>query len=200
MHAHPREGGLGLLNPKRPCYIDSMMTSLLQEITKHRTLAPEAEQFIKALEGTIKQDLWGSAGGYWSEESIERIRATAMTKLNAQLIGGSVADVQQGWTEVVRDFHRSNWGEVRLEKKPVKPETKEQKIFWELFSYIWVLLQATLVTKTAVFYFGIKSAQEDDTSGNVYVILAILFSFVSLGWFGYRRHKKNKMHKAEGAE
>lgn len=164
---------------------------LLEEFKKHQEPSVEVIRFIEGLESSIASDLWQSAGGHWSSDSIEKIKNKAMKSFADQLTRTS--DIQDAWINVVRDFHIAHWGEIPLLKKEKKPETKEQKIFWELFSYIWVLLQATLVTKTAIFYFGIKSAQDDDSSGRVYVVLAILFSFFSLGWFGYRRHKKKSM-------
>lgn len=147
---------------------------------------------MSQLEASCAQDLWQSAGGNWSSESIEVFRKLAMEKLAAYLKGDSRSDYEEAWKEVVRDFHRNYWGEVRLKKKEKKPESQEKQIFWELFSYIWVMIQATLVTKTAVFYFGLKSAQEDSIEGKVYVTLAILFSFVSLIWFAYRKSRNSK--------
>lgn len=113
-----------------------------------------------------------------------------MKKLAAQVRGESRQDFLSAWSDVVRDFHRNYWNERRLLKKEVKPKTEEQKIFWELFSYIWMLLQAALVTKTAVFYFGIRSTEDDSMEGKIYVILAILVSFGSLFFFAYRKSKK----------
>lgn len=166
-----------------------MTSSIKDEFQKHRQLSQEGADFLVRLEATLAQDLWRSAGGHWSAASIEKIRSEAMIKLASSLKGESLADYQEAWAEVVRDFHRNYWGEVRLLKKEKKPETEEKRIFWELFSYIWILLQATLVTKTAIFYFGVKSAQEDTSEGKIYVLLAILFSFISLAWFAYRKSK-----------
>jgi len=152
--------------------------------------------FLMALENTIAQDLWKSAGGHWSSASIEIFRAKAMEELALRVSGDDRESYEKAWAEVVRDFHREQWGEKRLLKKEKKAPTEEDRTFWELFSYIWILLQATFITKTAVFYFGIKSAQEDDSEGKIYVLLAILFSFISLGWFAYRKSRhKNKDSK-----
>ncbi|KYG65932.1 hypothetical protein AZI86_02350 [Bdellovibrio bacteriovorus] len=169
-----------------------MSQSLNHLFESHTPASPEGGEFLKELERSISQDLWKSAGGPWSESSENIFRQRAMEKLAKAVHGTTREDYQKAWNEVVRDFHQNYWGEKRLLKKEKKPKTEEQKIFWELFSYIWMMLQATLVVKTAVFYFGIKSANEDSTEGKIYVTLAILFSFVSLFFFAYRKSKKNK--------
>lgn len=169
-----------------------MTKSLYDIFSSHRKASPEGVIFLRELESSASEDLWKSAGGHWSESSIEKIRLTAMKRLAEELLGDSASDYQQSWALVVRDFHTSFWDECRLQKKEKKKQTEEQKIFWELFSYIWMLLQAALVTKTAVFYFGIKSTEDRGTEGKVYVVLAILFSFASLMFFAYRKSKKNK--------
>lgn len=172
-----------------------MAQTLIEEFKKLHPVTSVAQGFLSQLEGTIAQDLWKSAGGFWSESSIEKFRALAMQKLAALLKEDTFESYQAAWVEVVRDFHQNCWGESRLPKKEKKAQTEESRVFWELFSYIWVLLQAVFITKTAVFYFGIKSAQEEDSAeGKIYVLLAILFSFVSLIWFAYRKSKKHE-HK-----
>ncbi|KHD88253.1 MAG: hypothetical protein OM95_10130 [Bdellovibrio sp. ArHS] len=167
-----------------------MSHSLQDEFKLHKDLSPEGAAFLAELERNIAQDLWQSAGGIWSRESTEKFRKAAMQKLAGEVQGKTQADFQAAWVAVIRDFHLAHWGEKRLQKKEKKPETQEDRVFWEMFSYIWILLQATFVTKTAIFYFGIKSAQDDTAEGRVYVILAIAFSFISLGWFAYRKSKK----------
>lgn len=169
-----------------------MKSSLLYDFSKYRTPSNDGVLFLSSLESSCAQDLWESVGGHWSSNSIQRFRQLSMEKLAKTLDGESQQNYEKAWIEVVRDFHQNCWGEVRLPKKEKPPETEEKRIFWELFSYIWMMIQATLVTKTAIFYFGLKSAQEDSDEGKIYVILAILFSFVSLIWFAYRKSKKTK--------
>lgn len=169
-----------------------MSVLLKDEFIKHKQPSLAGDEFLIRLEVSCAQDLWQSAGGNWSSDSISRFRTLAMKKLASALRGESFQDYEAAWVEVVRDFHQNYWGESRLLKKEKKPETEEKRIFWELFAYIWALLQATLVTKTAIFYFGIKSAQDESSEGKIYVTLAILFSFVSLIWFAFRKSSKTK--------
>lgn len=168
-----------------------MKKFLFEELEKHRRPSIEGQAFLNELESTIDQDLWKSAGGIWSQESIVKFQQIAMLKLSLFLKADSREAYKEAWLEVVRDFHRDFWGEKRLAKKEKGPLTEEKKIFWELFSFIWIMLQATLVTKTAVFYFGIKSTEDESSEGKIYVLLAILFSFISLFWFAYRKTRKS---------
>ncbi|KYG62007.1 hypothetical protein [Bdellovibrio bacteriovorus] len=166
--------------------------SLKEEFKLHKDLSVEGADFLADLEKSIAQDLWQSAGGHWSRDSIQKFREIAMQKLASEVHGPSREEFQKAWISIIREFHQNQWGEQRLLKKEKKIETKEDKIFWELFSYIWILLQATLVTKTAVFYFGIKSAEDDTAEGRIYLFLAIAFSVISLSVFAYRKSRKKK--------
>lgn len=167
------------------------MISLLDHYQNTEIATSEVQMFLKILETQIAEDLWKSAGGFWSDSSIQKFREIAMHKLALLMRAQPERTMPELWVEVVRDFHSDCWGEVRLGKKEKKPQTEEQKIFWELFSYIWVLIQAALIMKTVVFFFGIKSAQEEGVAeGKWYVFLAIAFSFLSLGFFAFRRYRK----------
>lgn len=168
---------------------------LIDLFQDYRKVFSEEEAFLESLEKGIGEDLWKSAGGHWSSASIEVFKKKSMELLNNEIESKKIS-MQEAWPLVVRDFHQAHWGESRLAKKEVKPQTQEQKIFWELFAYIWALLQAALVTKTAIFYFGIKSAAEDSASGRVWVVVAIAYSFLSLMWFA-RRHSKKKNDNSE---
>ncbi len=159
-------------------------------------------EFLRRLEDSIADDLWKSVGGHWSEASVSAFRHQAMAKL-VELYS---AEPQEGilnlWVKVVRDFHReaeaassgsmsgSVWGERRLEKKEKKPLTEEQKNSRRLFMYIWAMMQTAVVTKTAIFYFGLKSAEEGTTEGKIYVSLAIATTVVSLSFFAIRNYRE----------
>ena len=164
------------------------MTSLKDLYLKHcATPSSQEIDFLQSLEGSIAEDLWKSAGGYWDDEQLARMRERAMEMLAQKQPG---QQIDEAWITVVRSFHQDKFGQVPLAKKPVKALTQEQKNSRELFFYLWVLLQATLVTKTIVFYFGIKSAKEGTVEGKLWVILAILFSIGSLTFFAYRNYRK----------
>lgn len=190
------------------------LTELYQDQTQiQRPLGdePAALQFLRDLEKSISQDLWKSWGGHWSESSVEVFRKTAIEKwvMQLQLKSKSSPSSQTTvlvpenlflmvWTEVVRDFHqdaqahsssRTIWGEQALAKKEKKPLTEEQKSHRKLFMYIWAMMQTAIVTKTAIFYFGLKSAEEGTTEGKVYVTLAILTTLFSLSFFAIRNYK-----------
>lgn len=168
---------------------------LIDLFLENRKVSSEEEAFLESLESGIAEDLWKSAGGHWSSESIDNFKKKAMDCLSAEMANRNIS-ISEAWPFVVRDFHQSYWGEIRLAKKEVKPQTQEQKIFWELFAYIWALIQASLITKTAVFYFGINSAAQDSESGRIWVVVAIAYSFISLMWFA-RRHSKKKSEEPD---
>lgn len=152
------------------------------------TVSEEAVSFLQRLEASLADDLWKSRGGHWSQESIDTFRRRAMHALARTQGQGQSLD--EGWKSVVRDFHRSAWEEVPLPRREKKPPSEESRIFWELFPYIWVFLQAGIIMKMVVFYFGIRSVDEAAEPTNpIWLYLAIAFSFGSLFLFAYRRYK-----------
>lgn len=168
-----------------------MSESLLNQFESHKAISAEGADFLLSLENTIAQDLWESAGGTWSETSENIFRRMAMEKLSKHVRGARREDFEKAWIEIVREFHQDYWGEKRLLKKEKKEKTEEQKIFWELFSYILISFQALLITKTAVVYFGMSSAREGSTEGKIYLVIAILFLVLTLIIFAYRKSKKS---------
>lgn len=160
-----------------------------------------AEEFFSTKEPQLQSDLWGSLGGHWSPESIAFFKSKAFERLKKQsdiLKSQDQVDVvltteqwNALWIETIRDFHRTRgWGQVPLLKAPPKVLSEEQKQSREIFSYIWALLQAALITKTAIVYYGIKSTEEEGGTSQYWVVFWIFFSFSSLMFFAYRKSKK----------
>lgn len=167
----------------------------------------QVQDFLMSLETSIAEDLWKSRGGHWSETSIQSFRVHAIKKFcealksvpsNRDVTAG---DLGSAWVLVVRDFHQNThasshqgvevWGERPLPKKEKKPLTAEQRNSRKLFMYIWAMMQTAIVTKTAIFYFGLKSAEEGTVEGKIYVTLAIMTTVVSLSFFAFRNYKDN---------
>lgn len=116
-----------------------------------------------------------------------------MRKLAASLPGDSFEEYRAAWLQLIRGFHEDAWGEKNIPRKEKKPQTRESRIFWELLPYVWTFLQATLFMKLVIVYFGLRSADETaEPLPKIYVILAILFSFGSLGWFAVKHWRKEK--------
>lgn len=134
-------------------------------------------------------DLSSHLNAYFSNE--DRI---AITKKAAILLGYNLTlmESQEAWTAVVRNFiEEQNWGFTTSNKKPVKKQTEEQKIFWQLFKYVWAFFQSMVILKIAVYYFGLESAEHPDQVSVIWVILFFLISAGSLALFAYRnRHDK----------
>ena len=117
-----------------------MHESLQDLYRKQAEPTKDTQLFLENLEINIGNDLWKSAGGIWSDSSVQKFRETAVLKL----FHGQTTlrlDPQEAWIQIIRDFHSDQpkpfWGETRLTKKEKKPQSEEQKIFWELFTYIW---------------------------------------------------------------
>ncbi len=153
--------------------------------------SPTQIAFIESLESTIADDLWKSAGGHWSLASQQFFREKSLRHLALASDAQETAEsLNLKWTEIVRDFHQNYWGEKRLPKAEKKVLTDEQKISRELFSYILLLLQTTLVTKTLVLYFGLHSSDSTESSLTFWLILTACFSLSSMSYFIYRQHRK----------
>lgn len=65
----------------------SMTTLLKDEFAKNKQPSRAGEVFLTRLEDNCAQDLWQSAGGNWSSDSIAKFRALAMHKLASALKG-----------------------------------------------------------------------------------------------------------------
>ena len=169
------------------------METLLQLYSAQRPTITSTEQiFLQARENNISQDLWQSAGGFWSQSSILKFRSIAMQKLAVLLPSDPTPqDMEKQWAKVVRDFHQTQWGEQPLPKKEKLPLTPEQKTSRELLSYIIVLVQTTFITKTIILYFGINKDDSSDSNMALWLALAIGFSFLSLTFFAFRKYFRN---------
>lgn len=148
--------------------------------------------FLSELEKTIADDLWKSAGGHWSKDSILFFREEAMRQLVNEFSNGNV-EILNAWQNVVRSFHAKQkskyyWGQQALLVKEKVPLSSDQKNSRKLFMYIWAMMQTAIVTKTAIMYFGLKSAEEQTTEGKIYVSLAIASTVVSLTYFAFKHY------------
>lgn len=175
-----------------------------QEVEISR-LQPEAQSTVKRIATQHHSELQPSAGLFFAEETELTISRQAGSKLAMKLLTScslpdSIASlnkdaIESSWQEVVAEFHRQNhWHLPTLDRKPAapkKPLTRDQKIFREMFSYIWVFIQAALIMKIFVFYFGLNSAEDNSGYNTLFLVIALLFSAGSLGFFAYRKSKKS---------
>lgn len=143
-------------------------------------------------------DLSPPAGLYFSVETQDLITKEAAQRL-AQAIPQTIAQPELSkatlWLQIVTDFHRGkNWGhQANLKAKPTGPLTQEQKVRRELFPYVWALVQAVVIMKAAVYYFGMQSSNEPSLQNDVLFAIALTISFGSLFVFAWRKsHHEDK--------
>lgn len=66
-----------------------------------------------------------------------------------------------------------------------KPDPKA--IERELTSYIVVVVQALIIMKCVILYFGVESANDPESNAKYYLYAAIAYSFGSLIYFAFRK-------------
>ncbi|WP_413581169.1 hypothetical protein [Bdellovibrio sp. HCB288] len=158
-------------------------------------LSPESQQALTESQRNFRQD-FSTSRGYFTEADELRLQEIALQKLEAKLVQSgenpvSSAQLREAWNAVVTDFHRNQyWGFAPTFEKRPKVQTEEQKTFWEMFPYVWTVIQSGLILKTAVYYFGIQSSNEPTTENRIYLILALATSAGTLIFFAWRKSRK----------
>lgn len=150
-------------------------------------LTPEQQAFFVEKSKTYWLDLTSHLSTYFSNEDRLAITAKAAQFLDQNL---QTEPLENAWVQVLRDFNTQKyWGYKTTTQKPKPVKTEEQKIFWQLFKYVWALFQSMIVLKIAVYYFGLGSAEHPDQISVFWVWLFFLISAGSLALFAYRnRH------------
>ncbi|MNL31021.1 hypothetical protein D3C87_1527900 [compost metagenome] len=115
--------------------------------------------------------------------------ASAAKNLAQNLSAGAEKDA--AWSLLETNFkENSYWGFPTQKEKSNAPRTNTVK---ELAIYTWTMIQAFLVMKTVIFYFGLKSASDDESkygANTLLLLLAISFSFSSLLFFAWRKNRQ----------
>jgi len=174
--------------------LEKVFVDQLKETFEVSTLNPELQKFLQELSRQQKSDFTPTEG-FFSNENKEAIARKGAEQLSAALQAygpqAGISEAQAAWQKIVGDFHRSGyWGFLTQKQKPPKVLSEEQKRTRELFPYIWTAFQALIVMKLVISYFGIESADSDETPWLLY--LAIAFSFGSLAFFAWRKYKKGE--------
>lgn len=174
--------------------LEKAFTENLQQALNVSNLNPDAQKYLQELSKQQKSD-FSPTDGYFSNEAKEILAREGARRLAQALTArGSVIDlpeIQEEWQKIVTDFHKASyWGQSTQRQKPAKILTEEQKRTRELFPYVWIAFQALIVMKLVISYFGLESADSDETPWLLY--LAIAFSFCSLVFFAWRKHKKGE--------
>lgn len=172
-----------------------METAAFRKLLSNIPLNQEAESYLKEIIQNLPQDLSPDRGGYYSVETEELLIRDAAERLAQYLktcdTPVSFEDLRSGWNAILVDYHRqNNWNYPVQAQKPVKELTQDQKTARELWPYIWVMIQSMIILKTAVYYFGINASADPSASNTVMLIIAILTSFGTLGFFAWRKSRK----------
>lgn len=173
---------------------EKVFADRLKETLEVSGLSPELQKFLQELSRQHKSDLTPTEG-FFSNENKEAMARKAAEQLAVALHsygpGLLVHEAQAEWKKLVVDFHRSDyWGYETQKQKPPKVLSEEQKRTRELFPYLWTAFQALILMKLVIFYFGLESADSDETPWFLY--LALAFSFGSLAFFAWRKYKKGE--------
>lgn len=174
--------------------LEKAFTENLQQALNVSNLNPDAQKYLQELSKQQKSD-FTPTDGYFSNETKELLAREGAGRLGQALTarGGTIdlPEIQQEWQRIVTDFHQARyWGQSTQKQKPVKILTEDQKRTRELFPYIWIAFQALIAMKLVISYFGLESADSDETPWALYA--AIAFSFCSLVFFAWRKHRKGE--------
>lgn len=158
-------------------------------------LSEDAQAYLREIIINLPQDLAPDRSGYYSLETSEKLAQQASEKLAATLSSRpqpiSFEDLRSAWTDILIDYHRNaNWNYPTESKKPEKALTEDQKIRRELWPYIWVLIQSTILLKTLVYYFGINASADPSPENTIMLVLALLTSLGTLVFFAWRKSRK----------
>lgn len=167
---------------------------------ENKVLTTEEEALLDRINEHHRDDLLANNRKSYPEVLLKELSKHAGEALaQAYQIQGEPLSMTM-WHQLVVDFHRgAPWSfesvatnstesvpasshSASLQKSPVR----------ELARYILVFVQAGLVMKAIVLYFGLKSGSEEGSEKTIFLILALLFSFCSLIYFAWKQQKKNE--------
>ncbi len=142
---------------------------------------------------SLKDDLFGGLTVYFSEETETAIVEEAQKRLLAIDPNDNLA-----YQKMILSFHQqSYWGFPFLTQRPKKSLTQEQKSSKEAFSYLWTAVQATLILKVVIYFFGLRLAQDNTLENWAYFLGFLTFSWGNLFFFAWRKHRRKDWEKDE---
>lgn len=174
--------------------LEKVFTQQLQDTFDVSTLNPEVQKILQELALRQKSDFTPTEGFFSNETKAVIVREAAgrlAAALRTQGTDVGTRELQAEWQKIVVDFHQTQyWGQPTQRQKPPQILSEDQKRTREIFPYIWVAFQALIVMKLVISYFGLESADSDETPWGLYA--AIAFSFLSLVFFAWRKYKKGE--------
>lgn len=143
-----------------------------------------------------KADLFGGLPYFFELHTQDLIYKKAEQLFIQKLNSGQNPD--EAWALVVKSFHvEKYWGFMPTTVKPKNEDSAETKNAKEAFSYLWTAVQATLILKVIIYFFGLKLAQENTPENWAYFLGSLSFSWGSLFFFAWRKHRQKDWEKSE---
>jgi hypothetical protein len=138
----------------------------------------------------IEADLFGGLHVHFSEQQRKEIVELFRAKYTDSQPAGQNQEIQRKiWVDLVTEFHRSNyWGFVPSKSKPIEAP-KPPTVARQIAVYFWTAFQALIVLKVIIYFFGLRVAQDNTLENWIYLIVAVAFSWGSLGFFAWRKHR-----------
>ncbi len=182
--------------------------TFISEITKKTAeieLVSDLQIFAGELFKNYLLDLTPVPGFSFSEKQILFLTQKAVDEfaqqLRVQKKSGFEKSYAAAWKVVVEDFHRSHcWGLEAGIKKTLTPKKSPEKKKESVIPYIWTAIQALLVMKVVILYFGLQTEDVAHPNNKFYVFGAILFSMLSLFYFAWKNHRKNSENQNKEPE
>ncbi|ASD65070.1 hypothetical protein B9G79_16595 [Bdellovibrio bacteriovorus] len=164
------------------------------------SLNKEAESYLKEIIQNLPQDLSPDRPGYYSHETKDLLLKDASERLALYLRGCpepiNFEDLRSGWNAVIVDYHRqNNWNYPTQPQKPEKKITQDQKIFKELFSYVWMMMRSLILLKTVVYYYGMHTATDPGTYHTVMLYGALLLLLANMVHFIWKKSRNSSADK-----
>ncbi|MFN7728955.1 MAG: hypothetical protein ACK5P7_07350 [Bdellovibrio sp.] len=170
--------------------------ALFLEILKQEGLAlnDDLNDDLKRIAAAHTSDLSPTSSRHFSEDLEKFVTEKSARSLGQRLSLTPGLAPAVAWLEIVTDFHRTQqWGLATTVNRPVR--VKEDTPAREVASYVWTLIQALLVMKCVILFFGIKSAEDPSPWMTAGLIIALAFSFGSLMYFAIRKSRKEALKK-----
>jgi|GEM_PF-5164449 hypothetical protein len=154
----------------------------------HDLNIPYVESEIRQIAESKLESLFNIEPLYFNRDTEDFIAAAAAKNLAKTL--STQSDIDAAWASMAENFRdNAYWGFPTQVEKPQAPRTNTVK---ELAVYVWTMIQAFLIMKTVIFYYGLKSSSEDETktgTNSLLFMLAVSFSFSSLLYFAWRKNR-----------
>ena len=175
----------------------ALFLKAFESLTSDFNFSSEDRQALELIAKNHLLDLTTNTQGYYDEQLLQQLTQLAAEHLVSRLQAQGNVFSSSLWQDVVTDYHRNGyWGIQKLSAPPVHNES-HQTPAREMFKYIWIFIQAGILMKAVVLYFGLNAANEESSTNTLFLYLALGFSFLSMSFFAWRLHRKEQANSTE---